>query len=444
MKIYNTINRKIEEFNPIEDKHVKLYTCGPTVYDSAHIGNLRTYLFEDFLKRSLLNFGYVVEHAMNITDVEDKTIKKSEGNKERLSELTKRVEKDFFEDLKKLNIIIPEKITRATEYIEQIVAFVESLIEKGFAYKAEDGSTYFSVVKFENYGKLSHLDKSGIQAGARVAQDEYDKENPADFALWKAWTPEDGEIFWETSLGKGHPGWHIECSTMAQDALGDTIDIHAGAVDLVFPHHENEIAQSEAKTGKEFSKYWVHGEHLMVDGKKMSKSLGNLYTLKDISGRGYSPLDFRYLVLSAHYRTKLNFTWDSLVAAKNARERLVRIISDLPEGKADENIVNQFMAKINFDLDTPGGIAVLWEYLRVDGGVANKATISEMDKILGLDLLTTKQILIPEEIITLAENRKQARIRKNFVRSDEIRDEITTKGYVIEDLPENEYKIDKV
>ena len=276
MKFYNTLSKSLEEFKPIETGKVKLYTCGPTVYNFAHIGNLRTYIFEDLLRRLLEFSGYNVVQVMNMTDVDDKTIKAAGGNRDEFSTLTKKYEKAFLSDLEELNILRPTEITRATEYIDQIVEFVSELLDKGFAYKGQDGSIYFSIDKFADYGKLSGLDKNGIKSGARVSQDEYTKENPADFALWKAWDESDGDIFWDTSLGRGRPGWHIECSTMSQDKLGETIDIHTGGVDLVFPHHENEIAQSEARTGKRFVNFWLHAEHLLVDGKKMSKSLGNV------------------------------------------------------------------------------------------------------------------------------------------------------------------------
>lgn len=459
MELFNTLTHKKEEFEPQKDNLATMYACGPTVYDSAHIGNLRTYLFEDVLKRTLELSGYSVKHIMNITDVDDKTIKKSGSNKEKLSLLTKKYEDEFISDIKKLNIELPNKFTRATSYIEQMVALTKSLMDKSVAYKASDGSVYFSIDKFSNYGKLSNLDKEGIKAGARINQDEYEKENPADFVLWKAWNEADGDIFWDpstwlgagTEIGKGRPGWHIECSAMSQTELGDTIDIHAGAVDLVFPHHENEIAQSEAATSKQFVRFWIHGEHLLVDGKKMSKSANNFYVLKDISEKGYSALDFRYLCLGAHYRSKLNFTWEGLSAAKNARTRLINLISIFShpgqsEGSQDSSPVvqndrsrdkylSEFKQRIFDDLDTPGAMAVMWEMMR-DNKILNEekiANLAEFDKVLGLNLLEQKEEIIPDEISELVKSRDQARENKDFDQSDKIRKEIEAKGYRTED-----------
>ncbi|MFA7244417.1 MAG: cysteine--tRNA ligase [Patescibacteria group bacterium] len=450
MKLFNTLSRKIEEFEPINDKKVGLYTCGPTVYDYAHIGNLRTYIFEDVLKRVLSFVDYEVNHIMNITDVDDKTIKNSGGKKDELKKLGRKYEELFFYDLSKLNIEKPDTVTRATEYIPQMVKFISELLEKGFAYKADDGSIYFSISKFTDYGKLSHLDKEGLRAGARVKQDEYDKENPADFVLWKAWDKADGEIFWDpstwlgagTELGKGRPGWHIECSAMSQDRLGDTLDIHAGAVDLIFPHHENEIAQSEARTGKPFANFWVHGEHLLVDGKKMSKSLNNFYKLADIEERGFDPLDFRYLCLSAHYRSKINFTWEALAAAKNSRERLLNIIRGIsnfqfPISNQIQNskYLNGFKEKIANDLNMPEALAVVWEMIRNVSLEAGEKylTLLEMDKILGLNLGEKAEIDIPEEVKNLVREREKARAEKDWAKSDDLRDEIDKLGYKVED-----------
>ena len=454
MELFNTLSRKAEEFKPQEDNLVTMYACGPTVYDSAHIGNLRTYIFEDVLKRTLEIAGYSVKHIMNLTDVDDKTIKKSEANKVKLANLTKRFEEEFISNIKKLNIELPNKFTRATSYIEQMATLIKSLLDKGIAYKASDGSIYFSINKFKNYGKLSNLDKEGIKAGARVNQDEYSKENPADFVLWKAWDKADGDIYWESLLGKGRPGWHIECSAMAQAELGETIDIHAGAVDLIFPHHENEIAQSEAATGKQFVRFWVHGEHLLVDGKKMAKSANNFYTLTDIEEKGFSPLDFRYLCLGAHYRSKLNFTWEGLIAAKNSRERLINIIGSICHSRPDRESTNsllvdprlhgddktkgyqdEFKERIFDDLDTPGAMAAMWEMMRDDATSDEEklANIAEFDKVLGLNLLNIQETIIPVEIEELIKKRDQARANKDFAESDKIRTEIEAKGYRVED-----------
>ena len=442
MRIYNTLSHAIEEFKPISDV-ATMYTCGPTVYDYAHIGNLRSFVFEDVLRRALLANGFKVKHVMNITDVDDKTIKKSAGDKRQHHLITREYEERFFADLKSLNILKADQITRATDYIQDMVTLVQDLMNLGFAYKSEDGSIYFSISKFHDYGKLSGLDKEGLQAGARVKQDNYDKEDPSDFALWKAWNEEDGGIFWETALGKGRPGWHIECSAMSQKELGDTIDIHAGGIDLVFPHHENEIAQSEARSGKPFAKYWVHGEHLLVDNQKMSKSLQNFYTMRDLEERGFDPLDFRYLCLQAHYRSKLNFSWAALESAKNARTRLSRLADDLKTGSDDQNkdakdeIYKAFLAKISDDLNTPEALAVLWEALRsnhLDDASKLRALKEADSTILGLDLFSSnKDNNVSDEVNELLAKRKEAKDLRDFKRADEIRDKIEAMGYSVED-----------
>lgn len=447
MKLYNTLTRTIEKFEPVKAGEVGLYTCGPTVYNYAHIGNLRNYIFEDILKRALMFSGYKVKHVMNITDLDDKIIKACNGEKSNYVELTKKYEEAFFADIKKLNIISPNKVAYASKYIDKIVIFVSDLIEKGYAYKSDDGSVYFSISKFKNYGKLSRLDKEGIKAGARVSQDEYEKENPADFVLWKAWNASDGEIFWETPLGRGRPGWHIECSVMSNDTLGETIDIHAGSVDLIFPHHENEIAQSEAKTGKKPVNFWIHGEHLIVDGKKMSKSLNNFYILSDLESRGFNPVDFRYFVLGAHYRSKLNFTWEGISAAKNTRNRLIRILDETitNESRVNRVAADKFNKAVFNDLDVPQGLAILWKILR-DDKIAKgekRGTVMYMDEILGLGLSKTDKIEIPKNIKQIAEERKFARKAGDFKLSDQLRKELGQRGYEIEDLARNEYRVIK-
>jgi len=494
MRIFNTLSRKIEKVEVV-DKKVSLYTCGPTVYDFAHIGNLRTFTFEDVLRRALEMEGVEVKQVMNITDVDDKTIRGAGGNKEKFEKLTKKYEEAFLSDLKKLNIETPEETPRATAYIEQMVGFVSALLDKGFAYKGDDGSVYFSIEKFENYGKLSNLDKDGIKAGARVSSDEYDKENPADFVLWKAWDKSDGEIYWETKLGKGRPGWHVECSVMSKEALGDTVDIHAGGVDLIFPHHENEIAQSEALSGKKFVNYWVHAEHLLADGKKMSKSLNNFYKLSDLEEKGYSPLDFRYLCLQSHYKSKLNFTFEALDSAKNARARLIRIIEELKNPRTEEQsgiiaskvkssgsdpcgqsedfynshpelvsgsmqnndkMLNQvqhdekdediehkhlenFKKVVADNLNTPEALAVLWEMVR-DEKISKEDKYKFIkwaeDNLLGLGLFNAVDDNIPAEIVELAEKRDRAKNKKDYDLADNLREQILEKGYRVEDNEE--------
>ena len=288
--LFNTLTRRKEPFTPLEIGKVKMYTCGPTVYDYAHIGNFRAFLFEDLLKRWLLLQGFKVTHVMNLTDVDDKTIRGSQKQGLPLRQFTDFYIKAFFEDIKTLNILAADVYPRATDRIPEMVALIKTLMDKGYAYRGEDGSIYYCISKFPDYGKLSKLKTAELKAGARVSQDEYAKEEAQDFALWKAWTPEDGDVFWETELGKGRPGWHIECSAMSMKYLGETFDIHCGGVDNIFPHHENEIAQSEAASGKKFVNYWLHNEHLQVEGKKMSKSLGNYYTLRDLLAKQCDPV----------------------------------------------------------------------------------------------------------------------------------------------------------
>jgi len=446
MKLYNTLSAKIEELKPIENKKIRIYTCGPTVYDTAHIGNLRKYLCDDILVRLLKFEGFEVKRAMNMTDIDDKTIKRSEGVKKDFDVLIRKYEDQFLLDLDSLNILKPDMVMRATEYIEDMVAFVEDLLKKGFAYKTADGSVYFSLEKFPTYGELSKLDKREIKVGARINSDEYSKENPSDFVLWKSWDKEDGEIFWETSLGKGRPGWHLECSTMSMKEFGESIDIHTGGVDNIFPHHENEIAQSEARSGKKFVNFWIHSEMLMVDSRKMSKSLHNFYKLADIIEKGFSPYDFRYLVVSAQYRSKLNFTWEGLESAKNSRTRLVRLVQEFAKadkGEIDEQYLEKFKGFLENDIDLPNAIAVLWEVARDENVSAGSkyATMRKFDEVLGLKLGDNIAIEIPTDILDLANERKAARENKDYAKSDELRDEIATLGYLVEDLSNNEYKI---
>lgn len=439
LKLYNTLTRKKEEFKPIVKGHVGIYTCGPTVYSYAHIGNLRTYIFNDILKRVLLYEGYKIKHLMNMTDVDDKTIKSSKKENISLKELTRKYEKIFLEDLDELNIIKPNITPRATEHIEEMVELIKILLKKSYAYKAEDG-IYFSVSKFKDYRKLANLEKT--EAGkARIKNDEYDKENIQDFALWKFWTNEDGDVFWETEIGKGRPGWHIECSAMSMKYLGETFDIHTGAIDLKFPHHTNEIAQSEAATGKRFVNYWVHGGFLTMKEGKMSKSLGNVYRLKDLKEKGYSPLDYRYLTLTSHYRSPLNFSFENLDSAKNSLQRLKRIIGSLSEDNENSKIANEkylkeFEKAINNDLDMPTALAVLWKLVRDEKEEGKINTIKQMDKVFGLDLLLKEKVEIPTEVQKLVSEREKARKDKDFKKSDELRDKINKLGFNVADSKE--------
>lgn len=448
LKLYNYLSRKIEDFKPIGAK-VGLYTCGPTVYDSVHIGNWRTFVFEDVLKR-VLNFnGFKVKHIMNITDIDDKIIKKSQAEKKPINELTKEYEDTFLQDLSRLNIVKAHEYTRATEHIGEMIDLIKRLVERGIAYE-KDGSVYFSIFKFKDYGKLSGTNVKGVKAGARVDVDEYEKDNPQDFALWKK---EDEEAkkrheAWDSPWGIGRPGWHIECSAMSMKYLGESFDIHAGGVDLLFPHHENEIAQSEGATGKKFVNFWVEGEHLLVDSQKMAKRLGNIFTLADIvkkampAGRqGFDPIALRYLFLTAHYRSTLNFTWESLEAAQNTldsiRYQVLSIKYQETGAHQSDDFLNRFGECINSDLDMPRAIAILHETLKSDLSDADKyATVLQMDKVLGLGLDQLEKAELPEGAKKLIEEREKLRSQGEFEESDKVREELAKMGVEVEDTPE--------
>ncbi|PIU75596.1 cysteine--tRNA ligase [Candidatus Pacearchaeota archaeon CG06_land_8_20_14_3_00_35_12] len=433
LKLYNTLSRKKEVFEPIKDKQVNMYSCGPTIYDFAHIGNFRAYVTADLLKRFLNYSGFKVKQVMNLTDVDDKTIRRSQEEKISLKELTKKYEKAFIEDIQTLNIIMPEVIPKATEHIKEMVALVKKLLEKGYAYRTGDG-IYFSISRFKNYGRLAGLNLKKLKQTARMRKDNYEKEEAKDFALWKLWQPEDGAVYWQTEIGKGRPGWHIECSAMSMKYLGEHFDIHSGGVDLIFPHHQNEIAQSEAATGKKFVNFWVHNEWLFVDGKKMSKSLGNFYTLRDIIKKGFEPLALRYLFLTAHYRSQLNFTFENLESSQNAYERLKNIASELKDDKkTNKEYLKEFEDAMNDDLDTPKALKVLWELVRDEKAEGKFQTIKKIDDVLGLDLFKKEKIEVSNEIKKLVQEREKARGSKDWKLADKIREKIAKKGYCIND-----------
>ena len=433
-----------------------MYTCGPTVYNFAHIGNFRANVTYDLVKRWLKFRGYTVKHVMNITDVDDKTIRDSIAAGISLKELTDKYTAAFMSDCKKLRIIAPDIHPRATENIFQMIRLVCELIEKGFAYKAADNCVYFSISKFKDYGKLSHLNLKELRQCDRVTNDEYDKENVSDFALWKAWTENDGDVKWDSPWGPGRPGWHLECSVMAREFLADTIDIHMGGEDLIFPHHENEIAQSEAATGKPFVKYWLHNAYLLVEGKKMSKSLGNFFTARDIIKKGWTGREIRYVLLSTHYRRQLNFTFDGLHAARSALQRLDALREKLDgtniDGKASAEVIEavklareKWIIALDDDLDISAALALLFDFVReanrfIESGKINKSSsktilsfLDDVDEILDIKKSAEE---IPEGIIKLAEERTTARKEKNWARADEIRNILKDKGYTIEDTPD--------
>ena len=450
LQFYNTLSRNKEDFTPLNKNEVKMYTCGPTVYNYAHIGNYRAYVFAVILKRSLAYNGYKVHHIMNITDVDDKTIRDSQKENKTLKDFTEFYTEKFFEDLKMLNInMSKENFTKATDNIPEMVSMIEKLMEKGLAYKSADGSIYFDIKKFKNYGKLSQLDLNNQKenASGRIQSDEYDKENVQDFALWKAWDEKDGDIFWETSLGKGRPGWHIECSAMSIKFLGEQFDIHTGGVDLIFPHHENEIAQSEGATGKHFVKYWMHNEWVLVDSKKMAKSAGNFYTLRDIVNKGLNPLSYRFWLLIANYRTRVNFVWDALEASETALKRLYALYLDLGDeiGAVHQEYKNKFTEYINDDLNTPRALSLLWDVTK-DENMSDgdkKATILDFDKVLGLGFEFIQKEKVPTEVIELLKQREKARKEKDFKMSDELRAKINALGFEVKDVPEGQ-RVNKI
>lgn len=434
LKLYNTLSRKKEIFKPINKNFVGVYGCGPTVYNYVHVGNHRTNIFNDLLRRSLKFLGYKVKYVMNITDVDDKTIRDSKKEGLSLTNFTRKYEKIFFDDTNSLNISRADYVLRATESISEMVKLIKKLLEKGYAYKTSDG-VYFSVGKFKDYGKLAGI-KKVKKTGDRTSKDEYDKENAQDFALWKFYTPEDGNVFWETEIGKGRPGWHIECSAMSMKILGESFDIHTGGADLIFPHHTNEIAQSEAATGKKFVKYWMHGGMLTMR-EKMSKSLGNVVYLKNLNEKGYSPIDYRYFCLTKHYRLPLEFSWSRLDSAKNSLKKLKNKISEFyDDKKINKKYLDEFREAINDDLNMPRALQVLWKFVRDEKADGKIETIKKMDEVLGLDLLKKDEIKIPAEVRKLVEERENCRRKKEWARADNLRRQIKEKGFIVEDVEE--------
>jgi len=449
MKVYNTLTNQKEEFNEIHKGEARIYSCGPTVYNFAHIGNWRSFIFSDLLRKYLKYKGYDVLQVMNLTDVDDKTIRDSQKEGVSLKEFTEKYTQYFFEDMAKLNIEQVEYYPKATETIDEMIAIVKKLLEKGLAYRSNDGSIYFKVSKLKGYGKLSKINIKGLKAGARVKQDEYEKNAANDFALWKAYEKSDGDVYWETELGKGRPGWHIECSAMSMKFLGQHFDIHTGGIDLIFPHHENEIAQSEGYTDNKFVNYWMHAEHLLVDGEKMSKSKGNFYTLRDIMGKGYTPKALRYMLLSTHYRQSLNFTFQGLDAAENTVKRFKEFIIKLKaiesrnSNSGIPNLIDKakkgFEEAMDDDLNISEALSKIFNFMNE----INKITISrndalkvfnlmmEFDKVLSLlDFVEEK---IPVHVMELVKKRGMARKNKDWNLSDKLREEIKKKGYCVDD-----------
>lgn len=457
IKFHNTLSGAKEDFVPIDEGKVRMYTCGPTTYDFAHIGNFRAYIFQDILRRWLTHRGYRVTHIMNITDVDDKTIHGSSAEGLHLREFTDRYVTAFFEDLESLRVEKAEYYPRATDHIEEMIKLTQKLMDKNLGYRGEDGTIYFSVHRFSQYGKLSRVDLKGLKVGARVKSDEYTKENPQDFALWKAWDAKDGDVFWQTPLGKGRPGWHLECSAMSMKYLGETFDIHSGGVDLIFPHHENEIAQSQGSAGVKFVNYWLHCEHLLVDGKKMSKSLGNFYTLKDILAMGYKPEAVRYVLLATHYKQQLNFTFDALEAGQNTVERFRQFVDRLQEitKELEDSYVMQLTksARVRFeeamddDLNITLALSSMFEYIREMNRLIDQSTVgcnaaaeaaqlmSDIDQILAIGKVEVVEPLA-EEMVQLIEMREQARAAGDWETADQIRAKLKQQGIILEDTPQ--------
>jgi cysteinyl-tRNA synthetase len=465
IRLHNTLSGQTEPFVPQNPGEVRMYTCGPTVYDYAHIGNYRTFVFQDILRRFLKLRGFRLNHVMNLTDVDDRIIANAAAAGVSIRDYTQKFAQAFFDDCKTLSIESPEHWIRATDHIDAMVQLIQRLQEKTYTYTSE-GSIYYRIAKFPNYGKLSKIDVTGIQAGARVDVDRYEKESARDFALWKA--PKPGEHFWETPIGRGRPGWHIECSAMSMKYLGETLDIHTGGVDLAFPHHENEIAQSEAATGKPFVRYWLHAEHLLVEGEKMSKSLGNFFTLRDLFAKGYKPSALRFALASVPYRRQLNFTFDGLQQANSAVERLRNFADRLAQGKFPsgqqpgmaERVAQataDFDAGLSDDLNTAQALAAAYDLVRDANIAIDKGEFRHEDAAAALHFLasfdrvfavledndaaklsalgyeTPASGFSETEIEKLVADRQAARKRRDFAASDRIRQELADRGIILED-----------
>ena len=455
LQFYNSLKREKEIFQPIEKGKVGLYTCGPTVYDYAHIGNFRTFMFEDLLKRWLLHLRYDVKHVMNITDVDDKTIKKAKQMKVSLSRITDKYTQYFMEDLTWLKMIPADVYPTATESIPKMISMIERLLEKGFAYKEDDGSVYFNISSFPNYGKLTQINISAQRTGDRVMEDEYDKDAPQDFALWKGWKEEDGDVVWDAPWGRGRPGWHIECSAMSSESLGDHFDIHCGGIDNMFPHHENEIAQSQCATDQPFVNFWLHSEFLMVDGGKMSKSLGNFYRISALKELGFTAESIRYQLLAGHYRSKIIFSIDKKHEGDKVVQRLSDFYTRLQKMNANESSTgsmpeaySKLRDRMNDDLDSPQALAVFFDWMKTVNGKIDKNVITDselgeaweflvaFDSVFGF--IQNQDFEIPDKINLLLNKRQKARDEDNWVESDLIREQLKEKGWIVDDTTDGQ------
>ena len=446
LKFYNSLARRVEPFEPLVPGKAGLYTCGPTVYNFAHIGNFRAYVFEDVLHRTLEYAGYALTHVMNLTDVDDKTIRGSRAAGVPLRDYTQTYKDAFFEDLRTLSVEPATVYPAATDHIPEMIALISRLVEKGVAYRAADGCVYFSVAKFPAYGRLAHLDFSGMRSGVRISNDEYAKDDVGDFALWKAWDENDGDVKWDSPWGPGRPGWHIECSAMSMKYLGESFDLHTGGIDNLFPHHENEIAQAEAATGKPFVNTWMHCAHLRVNGEKMSKSLGNFFTLRDLLDKGWTGREIRYVLVNAHYRQGLNFAFSALEDARKSLERIDRCVDALAARAKDEpapafaqEALDAFTAAVNDDLNIPKAFAALFELVRQTNAsdTCSKAVLDvfqKMDAVLGVIFFgKAAKAEVPAEVQALLDARAAARAAKNWAESDRLRDAIAAAGWTVKD-----------
>lgn len=461
IQFYNSLTHRVEPLEPIHPGKIGMYTCGPTVYNYAHIGNFRCYAFEDILKRTLLASGLKVRHVMNLTDVDDKTIRGSQAEHLPLGEFTRKYKDAFFQDIKTLRMIPADVYPAATETIPEMIELIQKLFDKGIAYQAEDKSVYFSIAKWPHYGQLVKIDRDAMRVGVRVKMDEYAKDSMADFALWKAWDQADGDVWWDSPWGRGRPGWHIECSAMSSKYLGKTFDLHCGGVDNMFPHHEDEIAQSEAANGCRFVNMWMHCAHLMVENQKMSKSLGNFYTLKDILDKGYRGREIRYVLIGTYYRQSLNFSLQALEEARGNlqridafRERLQDVAKHGAEGDATpeqaaafEKAGAAFLAALQDDLNVSAGLGVLFDFLResnreLDAGAFTAAAargaleaLGKMDEVLAVMEPDAAELKVSEEIQKMADERQAARAAKDWAKADLLRKAIDEAGWIVKDTP---------